>query len=142
MNSKKVVNEYYLAVLLTPINQLRRNLLTNLLPVQFVRKQLKIPQPPLRVKNQYFVGYTCSTWLHRNCAGLSKRAFQDASNSNKPFLCSHCVIYKHEEEIASLKTTTQDLTDQLKSIQAKLTGPDSSCKKMCLKPLHQCLNRK
>ena len=46
--------------------------------------------------------------------------------SKKPFLCSHCVINKHEEEITSLKSAIQVLTDQLSSIQAKLSDPDKS----------------
>ena len=69
---------------------------------------------------------TCGTWLHRKCAGLSKKAFQNVCNSKKPFLCSHCVINKHEEEITSLKSAIQVLTDQLSSIQAKLSDPDKS----------------
>lgn len=69
---------------------------------------------------------TCSTWLHRKCAGLTKEVFQNLSKSKKPFLCSQCAISKHEEEIASLKSTIQDLTEKLASIQAKATSGDCS----------------
>ena len=70
---------------------------------------------------------TCSTWLHRKCAGLSKKAFQNVCSSNKPFLCPHCVINKHEEEITSLKSTIQVLTSQISSIQAKLSNLHGFC---------------
>ena len=126
MNSKKGVNEYYKSVTLMPINQIRRSLLTNLLHVQFVRNSLKTPQPLLMVKTILYEG-TCSIWLHCKCTGLSKKAFQNLCSSNKPFLCSYCVINKHEEEITSLKSTIQVLTGQLSSIQAKLSDPDGFC---------------
>ena len=70
---------------------------------------------------------TCGKWLHRKCAGLSKKAFQNVCNSKKPFLCSHCVISKHEEEITAPKSAIQVVTDQLPSIQTKLSDPDSFC---------------
>ena len=110
----------------TVTNLFGGNLLTNPLSVQFERKPLKIPHLLLRVKNQIFCEGTCSTLLHRKCAGLSKKAFQNVSNSNKLFLCPYCVINKDEEDIETLKTTIQDLTNQLSSIQTILSEPGSS----------------
>ena len=87
---------------------------------------IKDPSPTSEGQESIFCEGTCNTWLHRKCAGLSKKAFQNVSNSNKLFLCPCCVISKHEEDIATLKTTIQDLTNQLTSIQAKLSEPGSS----------------
>ena len=87
---------------------------------------IKDPSPTSEGQESIFCKGTCSTLLHRKCAGLSKKAFQNVSNSNKLFLCPYCVINKDEEDIETLKTTIQDLTNQLSSIQTILSEPGSS----------------
>lgn len=32
----------------------------------------------------------CAAWLHRRCAGLSKAALMEASESEDPFFCPNC----------------------------------------------------
>ena len=47
----------------------------------------------------------CQVWLHRHCASLSKAAFQAVSQSQLPFLCTHCRLDAQEKEVAVLKAT-------------------------------------
>lgn len=57
---------------------------------------------------------SCSTWLHRRCAGLNKAAFNLASKSqSSPFFCPQCRLDKQEMEIQSLKKLVTNLAGQL-----------------------------
>ena len=68
----------------------------------------------------------CHEWIHRQCAGLSKRAFIAVGNSKNPFRCPRCVIAKQPEEIAELKASVVDLYREVAILQEKtktlLTG--------------------
>ena len=46
----------------------------------------------------------CKAWLHRRCAGLSKAAFEAATVSPDPFLCSHCRLAAQSYELLALKS--------------------------------------
>ena len=68
----------------------------------------------------------CHEWIHRQCAGLSKRAFIAVGNSKNPFRCPRCVIAQQSEEIAELKASVADLYREVAILQEKtktsLTG--------------------
>jgi len=54
----------------------------------------------------------CQGWIHRDCAGLTRPAFNSLSESI-PFLCSYCTCARQYKEICSLKDTIEDLTNRL-----------------------------
>lgn len=58
---------------------------------------------------------SCSAWLHRHCAGLSKEAFKAIrlNKSNNPFFCMHCRLERQEAEIESIKSLVTNLASQL-----------------------------
>ena len=62
----------------------------------------------------------CNTWLHRRCAGLSKKAFQLAANSNDQFFCPHCCLTRQNEEIKSLRAAVDVLTAELSEVKSLL----------------------
>ena len=56
-------------------------------------------------------------WVHRQCAGLSKVAFQAVSKSNDDFCCPHCVITKQAKNISALSATVSVLSRDVKVLQ-------------------------
>jgi len=59
----------------------------------------------------------CQGWIHRVCAGLTRPAFENLSESI-PYLCSCCTFTKQSKEICNLKETVKALTIK----KAKLNG--------------------
>ena len=59
-------------------------------------------------------------WLHRQCASLSKAAFQAVSNSGGPFLCPHCVIAQQSKEISVLKDSVAVLSCDVQALKEML----------------------
>lgn len=62
----------------------------------------------------------CSAWLHRKCAGLSKRAFLDAKNSPAPFLCHQCRLNSQDREIAMLKAKMLELAKVVEKLSSSV----------------------
>lgn len=62
----------------------------------------------------------CQEWVHRQCAGLSKVAFQAVSKSNDDFRCPHCVITQQAKDISALSATVSVLSRDVKVLQDKL----------------------
>jgi len=58
---------------------------------------------------------SCSTWLHRHCAGLSRKAFEQVSKSDDPFFCPQCRLDKQDMEIQSLRQLVSSLSSELSS---------------------------
>ena len=54
----------------------------------------------------------CQGWIHRQCAGLTRPAFNSLSESI-PYLCSYCTCARQYNEICSLKDTIEHLTNRL-----------------------------
>ena len=50
---------------------------------------------------------------------LTAQAFSALCKSNKPYLCSYCMILEQSNEILKLKETVAGLTDQIKKLEAK-----------------------
>ena len=46
----------------------------------------------------------CSTWLHRQCTGLSTQAFKLLDSSAEPFMCPNCKLNSQQLEIEDLKS--------------------------------------
>lgn len=69
---------------------------------------------------------SCDTWLHRHCAGLSKRAFKAVSKSNDPFYCPQCRLDVQELELRSLKETIRSLTSEIASLKDMVTTLSSA----------------
>lgn len=67
-----------------------------------------------------FCDGACQEWLHRQCAGLSKAAFQAVSNSCGPFLCPRCVIAQQSKEISMLKDNVAVLSRDVKALKEML----------------------
>lgn len=59
----------------------------------------------------------CQGWLHRVCAGVTKKAFHEAADSGKPFFCHYCKSTKQEEDISNLKQTIDDLKSEIAKLK-------------------------
>jgi len=51
------------------------------------------------------------------CIGLSKKGYQELSEDDSPYFCSHCKITQQANEIAELKEVVSSLTSDLKLIK-------------------------
>ena len=45
----------------------------------------------------------CSTWVHRQCVGLSSQAFKLLGESTRPYSCPNCELDSQKCEIMNLK---------------------------------------
>jgi len=68
----------------------------------------------------------CNAWLHRQCAGLSKAAFDVLTVSESPFHCPLCRLLNYESQLSELKESIKlleskvtVLEDGMKSLQAE-----------------------
>ena len=59
----------------------------------------------------------CQGWMHRQCAGLSRFAF-DKLGESIPYLCSYCTLNKQYKEICSLKDTVETLTNRIVELES------------------------
>ena len=60
-----------------------------------------------------FCAGECDGWMHRICAGLSRKAFQSAKSSSSPFLCHYCQNEKQNREIQHLQATISELEEKI-----------------------------
>ena len=67
-----------------------------------------------------FCAGVCSTWLHKQCAGLSVEAFKHLEQSVEPYFCPNCKISSQNEEIGNLKREIMDLRSVLTNLVAKI----------------------
>ena len=97
-----------------PDEQVKRKIeQRNLLSVPSVLKKLLITMVAKKVMTVFCDG-VCQEWLHRQCAGLSKAAFESVSNSGShPFHCPHCIITQQSKEISALKASVAALADDI-----------------------------
>ena len=63
----------------------------------------------------------CQEWIHWQCAGLSKAAFQKASSSDYLFNCPCCLIYQQSRELTALKRTVQSLSNELSDLKSEVS---------------------
>ena len=68
-----------------------------------------------------FCDGSCQGWLHRQCAGLSKKRFQIIGESSDPFYCPHCMLHRQACEIKDLKETISLLTSRIESLNPCLS---------------------
>ena len=59
----------------------------------------------------------CQAWFHRKCTGMSEQVFRDYRNSDEPFLCLYCVLFKYKQEIVNLKQQVSSLTTELSTLK-------------------------
>ena len=55
---------------------------------------------------------TCDTWLHHQCAGISKLIFESLKNSNKPCYCMYCHLTSYEFQFSEFKSTISQFKTQ------------------------------
>ena len=67
-----------------------------------------------------FCDRVCQEWLHRQCAGLSKIAFQGILTCGNLFYCPHCVITRQSKEISDLRGSVQALSRDFKALKEQL----------------------
>ena len=72
-----------------------------------------------------FCESTCNSWLHRQCAGLSKAAFDVLSVSESPFYCPHCRLQRYESQLSDLKDSVKLLENKVTELEAGLKSLDS-----------------
>ncbi len=65
----------------------------------------------------------CSTWLHRQCVGLSSQAFKVLGESTRPYSCPHCELDSQKYEITSLKNEIASLKSVLTTFQENTVSP-------------------
>ena len=72
-----------------------------------------------------FCDGSCHAWLHRHCAGLSRRRFEALANSEEAFLCPTCqregqegAITLLKDEVAALRAELLQLKDSVVALKA------------------------
>lgn len=60
----------------------------------------------------------CSSWVHRQCAGLTQPCFKLISESKAPFLCVYCMLTQQASQVSQLQNKVNNLTVQI----SKLVG--------------------
>ena len=73
---------------------------------------------------------SCSHWLHRKCAGLSKVAF-DALSASDPFVCPQCRLNKQADELSLLREQVTSLSRKLEEVCSAMVCLES---KVCVGP--------
>lgn len=68
----------------------------------------------------------CASWVHRQCAGLSKVAFQSVSTSTKPFFCPQCRLDQQELELISLRDLVGALGKEIGELRAQFSANSSA----------------
>ena len=68
----------------------------------------------------------CKEWLHRQCAGLSKAAFDFASQSQDPFFCPQCRLDIQSRELSTLKAAIATLNEELTAVKNQLSNSQPS----------------
>lgn len=63
----------------------------------------------------------CSTWIHRQCAGLTVTMFTKLGESDSPYKCIYCMLKAQNDEIQQLKDTVKVLSDELAIIKQNKT---------------------
>lgn len=61
---------------------------------------------------------TCSAWLHRGCAGLSRAALASLRDSPDPFRCPNCRLNEQASELASLKAQLSSLSCEFEKLRS------------------------
>ena len=72
---------------------------------------------------------TCNSWIHRQCAGLSKTLFKKLEESDEPFCCPHCRLVLQDKQLQELKSLVDALSKEvitLKSTTSDKLAPESS----------------
>ena len=63
----------------------------------------------------------CDGWIHRRCAGLSVRAFNqllvDPNKKSTSFHCPHCRLLQLSNEVVELKETVSKISSTLENLQ-------------------------
>ena len=67
-----------------------------------------------------FCDGTCQSWLHRGCAGLSRKAFEAQVNSNGEFYCPTCHLNVFESIMADMKRELTTVKNALSTISAHI----------------------
>ena len=68
----------------------------------------------------------CNSWFHRYCAGVSVTHFQKLSSSSKPFSCLECSGSFFHEEIQKLRSSVENLQEEITRLQSILSEKQSS----------------
>ena len=62
------------------------------------------------------------SWLHCQCAGLSKRNFDLLHNPEVPFCCPHCFLQRYQSQLSDFKLTITQLQNKVSELETKLLG--------------------
>ena len=75
---------------------------------------------------------SCTAWLHRRCAGLSKAAFSNLKDSSSPFQCPSCRLDAQSQEIVTLKECLFVLSSKLSKLKLRLNSEPPPAKSAVL----------
>ena len=65
-------------------------------------------------------------WLHRQCAGLSKTAFDLASQSQDSFFCRYCRLDTQSRELLTLNAAIATLNEELTAVKNQMSNSQQS----------------
>ena len=76
--------------------------------------------PATTGEDAVFCEGSCQGWIHRTCAGLTKKAYDILSESDEPYFCAYCMSCKQNTEINNLKSLVKSLTDELPNLKSTI----------------------
>ena len=63
---------------------------------------------------------SCSAWIHRKCACLSKKSYEALTEQELPYFCPHCVSINQTKEVEELKKLVASLISELNSVKLQM----------------------
>ena len=81
-----------------------------------------------------FCDGSCQMWLHRCCAGLSRKRFEAVASSEEPFLCPACQRSSQQETITLLKDDVAALRAELFQLKESVVALQVSKLNDCAQP--------
>ena len=62
----------------------------------------------------------CNGWMHRYCAGIPVKHFENLTSTSIPFLCYSCTLQTHERVTAELKEQVKSLAAELEDLRKSI----------------------
>ena len=67
---------------------------------------------------------TCNAWIHWQCTGLSQTLYKMFEEGEDPFYCRHCCLNIQENQLQELKSTIDNLTQEVTALKAAASPPN------------------
>lgn len=63
----------------------------------------------------------CNSWLHQQCAGLSKATFEATGSSQDHFYCPHCTFSSQKKDTSDLRALINNLSREVSVLRSEVT---------------------